>query len=212
MQLKPSRVLVLAPHTDDGEFGCGGTIARLVDQGSTVHYVAFSDCRESLPQGMPPDTLATEVRAATRILGIPPANLEVRGHPVRRFNEYRQEILEYMVRRAAELDPDLVLMPSIDDLHQDHATVAQEGLRAFKRTTILSYEIPWNNLQFHNQLFVTLTERDVAAKVAALACYGSQANRHYANEGNVRAQATMRGCQIATQFAEVFEVVRAVVR
>ena len=29
-------VLVLAPHTDDGEFGCGGTIAKLVDEGAIV--------------------------------------------------------------------------------------------------------------------------------------------------------------------------------
>ena len=28
------RVLVLAPHTDDGEFGCGGTIVRLIEGGS----------------------------------------------------------------------------------------------------------------------------------------------------------------------------------
>ena len=28
--------LVLAPHTDDGEFGCGGTMARLVEQGVDV--------------------------------------------------------------------------------------------------------------------------------------------------------------------------------
>src|SRR4029078_7184033 len=27
------RALVLAPHTDDGEFGCGGSMARLVDAG-----------------------------------------------------------------------------------------------------------------------------------------------------------------------------------
>src|SRR5207244_7059171 len=36
------RVLVLAPHTDDGEFGCGGTMARLVEGGADVRYVAFS--------------------------------------------------------------------------------------------------------------------------------------------------------------------------
>ena len=27
------RVLILAPHTDDGELGCGGTIAKLVESG-----------------------------------------------------------------------------------------------------------------------------------------------------------------------------------
>ena len=36
------RILVLAPHTDDGEFGCGGSIARFASEGNEVHYVAFS--------------------------------------------------------------------------------------------------------------------------------------------------------------------------
>ena len=44
-------------------------------------------------------------------------------------------------QRAAEIKPDLVLMPSRNDLHQDHFTIATEGLRAFKFTSILAYEI-----------------------------------------------------------------------
>ena len=55
------RVLVLAPHTDDGEFGCGGTMARLVEAGCEVRYVAFSIATRSLPEGFLPDTLAREV-------------------------------------------------------------------------------------------------------------------------------------------------------
>ena len=58
-------VLVLAPHTDDGEFGCGATLARLVDGGTEVRYVAFSIATRSLPDGFPPDALAREVREAT---------------------------------------------------------------------------------------------------------------------------------------------------
>ena len=65
------RALVLAPHTDDGEFGCGGTMARLVEAGSEVRYVAFSIATRSLPPGFPPDTLAREVAEATAELGIP---------------------------------------------------------------------------------------------------------------------------------------------
>ena len=45
------RALVLAPHTDDGEFGCGGTMARLVEEGTDVRYVAFSIATRSLPEG-----------------------------------------------------------------------------------------------------------------------------------------------------------------
>ena len=47
------RILVLAPHTDDGELGCGAAIARFVEQGAEVHYVAFSTAKESVPKGMP---------------------------------------------------------------------------------------------------------------------------------------------------------------
>ena len=64
-------VLVLAPHTDDGEFGCGGTMARLVESGAAVRYVAFSIATRSLPEGVAPDTLAREICEATAELGIP---------------------------------------------------------------------------------------------------------------------------------------------
>jgi N-acetylglucosamine malate deacetylase 1 len=207
-----SRVLVLAPHTDDGEFGCGGTIAKLRERGVRVRYVAFSDCRDSLPSGWPPDTLVREARAATTALGIPVADVEVLRFTVRHFTLHRQEILEQLVQLQRQFDPDLVLMPSLDDVHQDHHTIAEEGLRAFKRTTILSYEIPWNNIQFRNELFVHLTEPHVGAKLAACACYASQKDRYYANEETLRAQLVLRGCQVGTHYAEVFEVVRAIVR
>ena len=144
----PERVLVLAPHTDDGEFGCGGTMARLVEDGAEVRYVAFSIATRSLPEGFAPDTLAREVREATAELGIPAENLTVHDFDVRTFPDHRQEILELLIELWNEWQPDLVFQPSLHDIHQDHQTVAAEGLRAFKRTTILGYEIPWNNFDF----------------------------------------------------------------
>jgi LmbE family N-acetylglucosaminyl deacetylase len=138
------RALVLAPHTDDGEFGCGGTMARLVEGGCEVRYVAFSIATRSLPPGFPPDTLAREVREATTELGIPESHLTVHDFDVRTFPERRQDILELLVALWEEWRPDVVFQPSHHDVHQDHQTIAQEGLRAFKRTTILGYEIPWS--------------------------------------------------------------------
>ena len=99
------RVLVLAPHTDDGEFGCGGTMTRLVEGGAEVRYVAFSIATRSLPEGFPPDTLAKEVRAATAELGLSEEALTVHDFDVRTFPEHRQEILELLV---ALLSPDVV--------------------------------------------------------------------------------------------------------
>ena len=56
-------------------------------------------------------------------------------------------------------------MPTIGDIHQDHQTIAAEGLRAFKRTTILGYEIPWNQFSFAKQAYVVLEELHLEAKV-----------------------------------------------
>lgn len=52
-----SRLLVLAPHTDDAELGCGATIARALEEGLTVHVAAFSIAEDSLPPDLPRDTL-----------------------------------------------------------------------------------------------------------------------------------------------------------
>src|SRR5262249_6461778 len=162
------KVAVLAPHTDDGEFGCGGTMARLVEAGCDVRYVAFSIATRSLPEGFAPDTLAKEVREATAELGIPAASLSVHDFDVRTFPERRQDILELLVDLWEEWLPDVVFQPSLHDVHQDHRTVAEEGLRAFKRTTILGYEIPWNNFDFEYQWYVALEERHLDRKVTAL--------------------------------------------
>jgi LmbE family N-acetylglucosaminyl deacetylase len=205
-----SRVLVLAPHTDDGEFGCGGTMARLVESGADVRYVAFSTATKSLPAGFPPDTLAREVREATAVLGLPAEALTVHDFEVRTFPEHRQEILELLIGLWAEWPPDAVLMPSIRDIHQDHQVIAAEGLRAFKRTTVLGYEIPWNTFRFDRQGYVALQAAHVERKVQALACYESQQHRNYANPEYIWNLARTHGMDVHREYAEVFEVYRAV--
>ena len=158
-------VLVLAPHTDDGELGLGGTINKLILAGNKVTYVAFSTAEESVPEGFPKDILKTEVRNATFI-------------------------------------------PSLHDIHQDHSTIAQEGLRAFKNTTILGYELIWNNLSFDTQCFVRLSQENIDVKIRALKEYHSQGKRNYLSEEFVYSLARARGVQVGCEFAEAFEVVR----
>lgn len=207
------KILVLAPHTDDGEFGCGGTIAKLVDEGEIVYYVAFSSCEKSLDNGMAPDTLVKELMCATKQLGIPADNVFVKKFEVRCFERDRQEILEEIVQLSRQIDPDLVFIPSVKDLHQDHNTIAMEALRAFKLTSsILCYEVPWNNLSFNTTCFVTLTEEQVQRKIAALKCYESQANRFYSSEQFIKSLAITRGTQIGVTYAETFEVLRWIIK
>lgn len=208
MKLQFARILVLAPHTDDGEFGCGGTIAKFIDSGTDVYYAAFSLAEESVPAPFPKNILETEVKAATGVLGIKPGKLLLFKYQVRHFATHRQNILEDLVKISRDLEPDLVLMPSLHDLHQDHSTIANEGLRAFKRTSVMAYEMPWNNLNFATQSFISLTDEHVERKVKALDCYNSQKSKNYASAEFIKSLAHTRGTQIGVKYAEAFEILR----
>jgi LmbE family N-acetylglucosaminyl deacetylase len=204
------RVLVLAPHTDDGEFGCGGTMVRLVEAGVDVRYVAFSIATKSLPEGFAPDTLAREVKEATAEIGIPADNLTVHNFPVRTFPERRQDILELLIEEWEQWKPNAVFQPSLHDVHQDHQVIAAEGLRAFKRTTVLGYEIPWNNFDFSYQAYFALNEAQIERKVSALAKYASQQHRRYSDSEYIRNVARTHGINVNREYAEVFQVYRVV--
>jgi len=209
--LEKKKVLVLAPHTDDGEFGCGGTISKFIKEGKEVFYVAFSTAEKSVPKGMPKNILELEVRQATKILGIKSDNLIVYKHEVRKLNYVRQEILEELVRIKKEIEPDIVLIPSLNDLHQDHSTVAMESIRAFKQISIIGYELPWNNISFNTSMFVKLDKTHIDNKISALSAYKSQSGKSYATADFILSWAKTRGTQIGTEYAETFEVIRWVV-
>ncbi len=201
-------VLVLAPHTDDGELGAGATISKLIEHGAKVTYVAFSTASNSIPEGFPKDILKKEVKKATLELGINPKDLIIYNYEVRKLNFHRQEILENLIELRKENNFDLVLTPSLQDIHQDHATIAQESLRAFKNITILGYELIWNNLSFDTKCFVRLEERHIKSKQEALKHYQSQGSRNYLSEDFTFSLAKVRGVQCGSVFAECFEIIR----
>lgn len=205
-------ILILSPHTDDGEFGCGATIAKYIDEGKTVYYVAFSTCEESVPRGFPKNILEFEVKKATQELGINPENLIVKNYPVRRFNEYRQEILEDLVSLRNKINPDLVFTPSSHDVHQDHSVIFKESRRAFKNTSILGYEFIWNNFSFSTTAFSVLKKEHIEKKIKSISQYRSQAKRIYAKEEMIKGAATFRGMQISEEFVEPFEVIRWIMK
>ena len=201
-------ILVLAPHTDDGELGVGATINYLIEQKKNVVYVAFSTAEQSVPKGFPKNILKTEVKEATSKLGIKPENLIIYDYEVRKLNYVRQEILEELIKIKKQFHFDLVFIPSLHDIHQDHTTIAQEGLRAFKNTTLLGYELIWNNLTFNTQCFVKLEEKHVNTKIQALQEYKSQGKRDYLSPDFIRSLCKARGVQVGSEYAEAFEVIR----
>ena len=116
------RALVLAPHPDDGEFGCGGTISKLIENGVEVHYVAFSPCTKSVPKDFEKDVLYRELEAACAEMGIPKMNIKTFQFEVRNFKRERQLILEEIVQLKKDIQPDLVFIPNSDITNSEKNT------------------------------------------------------------------------------------------
>jgi LmbE family N-acetylglucosaminyl deacetylase len=204
------KVLILGAHTDDGEIGAGATISRFCREGKEVHYVAFSICEESIPEEFPSDITSKEIINAGSKLGIPKDNIEILRYKVRKLPESRQDILEHMIRLRKKIQPDLVLLPSSYDIHQDHNTIYNEGVRAFKKTNILGFELPWNNLDISNRCFIEVQEEDLKNKVDSILEYNSQSFRTYTNEEYIKSLLIVRGNQVDLDLAETFEVIRVI--
>tara|TARA_B110000046_G_C13026063_1_gene414197 strand:- start:2401 stop:3036 length:636 start_codon:yes stop_codon:yes gene_type:complete len=210
MNIFNKKILVLAPHTDDAEFGCGATIVKLKEQGNEIFCAAFSACKQSVLSEFPDDILITEVKEASKILGISQENLVLFDYDVRTFSYNRQKILDDIIKLKKNLKPDIIFIPSLNDLHQDHSTIANEAFRAFKFSTVLCYELPWNNIVFSTTFFVELNQKHLDLKIAAISKYKSQQHRPYSKRKFIEALAEVRGTQINKQYAECFEVLRII--
>lgn len=147
--------VVIAPHPDDESLGCGGTIARLRQAGSTVHVIFTSDGSMSHPHSKqyPADRLRqlreAEAQEALRILGVAAEavqfmRLKDTQVPTPEHPDFAGAVAD-LVRRLDALAPDTVLVPWRRDPHADHRaswhlTRAAVG-QMLRRPAVLEYPI-----------------------------------------------------------------------
>ena len=201
-------ILILAPHTDDAEIGCGGSMNKWAHEGHEIRLVVFSACEDSIPSGFDMNVTRDEFYKNIGLLGIEGRILDF---PVRHFPEQRQRILDYLIRAKDEFKPDLVVGTSLNDLHQDHKVVAEEMVRAFRETSsVISYELPYSSLNFNHQLFINLTVADLNMKAELLENYKSQKEKYnsYFSKEYVFGLSKALGIKIKKTYVESFEVVR----
>jgi LmbE family N-acetylglucosaminyl deacetylase len=198
------RIIAIAPHIDDVELGAGGLISRLV-RTSEVYYVGLS-----LPALVQGEEFMAEFHESCRVLGLRDDHVILRSFDPRDLFSTRTDILQLFYDLARDLTPDLVLIPNSKDIHQSHEVVHQEARRAFKYTTILGYELPWNSMDFSMDVFVTLTREEVECKVAAINAYKTQKHRLFFANDIVGDLARVRGKQVGREYAECYELVRLI--
>lgn len=196
-------VLFLGAHPDDIELGCGALLHNMVDQ-TDVLCVTLSDNQKN------PDlkNVKDEHYQAMGILGVPQEKIIFGPFTTRVFPDARQEILEYFLKLRREFGPDLIFVHSRQDVHQDHLTMTDEALRAFRGITVLGFDVVRSSYGFFPHFLVEVTEEDVNKKIEALSCYETYRDRYYFNSELTRSIMVRHGALAEKPFAEGFDILR----
>ena len=199
------RVLFLGAHPDDIELGCGALLHHIVRQ-TEVLCVTLSDNQKN------PDlqNVKSEHFDSMAVLGVPKEKIVLGPFATRVFPDARQEILEYFLNLRREFKPDLIFVHSKQDVHQDHNTMTDEALRAFRGITVLGFDVVRSSYGFFPHFLVEVTEEDVNKKIEALSCYETYRDRYYFNSELTRSIMVRHGALAESPFAEGFDILRIV--
>jgi len=199
------KVLFLGAHPDDIELGCGALLHHIARQ-TDVLCVTLSDNQKN------PDlqNVKDEHYAAMSVLGVPKEKIILGPFTTRVFPDSRQDILEYFLKLRKDFRPDLILVHSKQDVHQDHLTMSDEALRAFRGITVLGFDVVRSSYGFFPHFLVEVSEEDVNKKIEALSCYETYRDRYYFNSELTRSIMVRHGALAECPFAEGFDILRIV--
>ncbi len=198
----PIRLLCIGAHPDDIEIGSGGTISRLVEQGSLaeVHWLVLSGAGVRAEEAV--------AGAASFTSGGPQPTVTVETFRDGYFPTQQAATKDRFEALKATVEPDLILTHWRDDLHQDHRTVAELTWNTFRDHLILEYEIPkYDGDLGPVNVYVPLAEGALERKVERLmATFASQRGRDWFEPDVFRAIARLRGleCRSPSGHAEGF--------
>jgi len=198
-------VCFIGAHPDDIEIGCGALIANIAPY-TEILCVTLSDNQKN-PALV---NLVEEHYRSMAVLGVPEKSIVLGTFETRRFPHFRQEILEYMIQLDRSFNPDIVFVHSKADIHQDHGTVTEEALRAYRGKTVLGFDVIRSSYGFFPQFLVEVTEEDVEKKIAALQEYKTYASRYYFAPEITRATLVRNGAIAERPFAEGFDILRII--
>ena len=199
------RVCFIGAHPDDIEIGAGALIAQIASK-TELLCVTLSDNQKNPAL----NNLVEEHYRSMDVLGVPRQKVVLGQFETRRFPHARQEILEYLIDLNRQFRPDIVFVHTKADIHQDHGTVTEEALRAFRGTTVLGFDVIRSSYGFFPNFLVEVSAEDVEKKIAALSEYRTYDSRYYFNPEITRATLIRHGALAERPYAEGFDILRIV--
>jgi LmbE family N-acetylglucosaminyl deacetylase len=207
MHFYGKRVLFLGAHPDDIELGCGALIHH-ISRLSEITCITLSDNQKD-PELT---NVVAEQRRSMAVLGVSEDRMRYGPFETRIFPQARQEILEYFLQLRGELRPEIIFVHTNQDVHQDHLTMTQEALRAFRGITLLGFDVVRSSYGFFPNFLVEVDAADVEAKIEALAQYQTYRDKYYFSSELTRSIMIRHGALAETEYAEGFDILRIVGR
>ncbi len=203
------KYLALAPHPDDVELGCIAALQSMIRKDDEILYVVMSKC---LDIERNKNILSEFEKVTEKLEEIFPCKFshKIFDFPNRRLFETHMEIRAVLDKIRDEYKPDVVFTTSLNDLHQDHKYLSEETIRVFRRCTVLSYEISTSVGNFQPSLYKIVTKEQLDNMIDIVNIYESQKGQQYMSDDLIRGILKHRGGEIGVDFAQAFEVIRAV--
>lgn len=194
------KIVVAGGHPGDPEYGCGGTIATLTEQGHEVVLLYLND-------GAWPPTSAgvrtAEARRACELLGARPAYAsQQNGHAIV-DNPHYDDFARLLDAEA----PDALFTQWPLDNHRDHRATAMLSydtwLKLGKRFALYYYEVSdgEDTIQFSPTRYVDITKTEPRKRAACYAHASQTPDRYYSLQDQV---AHFRGLENGCARAEAF--------
>ncbi len=226
----PRPVLVIAAHPDDEILGCGATAARLVKEGSEVHFAILGEgitSRHADRADADANQLAIlhqQSRTAAAKIGV--ESVFLHHFPDNRLDTVPLlEVVKIVEDLIDRVRPEVVYTHHNGDLNVDHGVVFRAVLTATRPTKgnpvreIYAFEVASSTEwafqsigpAFRPNVFVDVANT-IDAKVAAMECYESEARKfpHPRSPEALRAIAARWGSVAGCRAAEAFELIRSV--
>jgi LmbE family N-acetylglucosaminyl deacetylase len=198
------RILAVAPHPDDLEIGCAGTLIKLARAGHEVSLAIMTkgDAGGDAPLRQREQEQAAKLYKARHIYWLGFQDTKV---------PLSKESIDALDRVMKEVRADLVFAPHAEDTHQDHRATAAQVLSATRYTkNVLFYEVP-SSVNFQPDVFVDISSV-LKAKYSALRAHKSQLNKVNVADLSIidcaRSMAQFRGYQGRVKAAEGFKALR----
>ena len=215
-------VLIISPHADDEVLGCGGFISKYSKKNYLISVLILTNANKGAPEIYSPEEIKSirkEAKVANKLIGTKKIFFE--NLPAVNLNNYPVYKISNIINKyIKEINPEIILIPSGNDIHDDHKIVfkaAKVSLRPNKKSNlkkILSYEVlsetEWNEdgKSFNPNYFVHLNKTDINNKIKAFLKYKSQVKKfpHPRSKEGIINLSRVRGSQIYKEYAEAFKV------